>query len=410
MWSSFTHEFVEFIHCTGGIKQRQGSKAPRRSKRFAQKSPKSVCSVMVTIPEGVPPPAVISSNLPSLGDVSSTASKGRTVHGHGAKRLRSCISTDLSNLHLIAYVFQMTATVSFERQLWEYIQRVCPSPEDFVTFIVVTIAIIRIIQLVRASPRVSSIFAGCWVVWLITAGFDDRYLIPRFKAVISTTRVAVQSSATASLAWLELVLPFASDVLRLSVNLYEILPWQGKVAVVILSASLYGIFAAVTKVREKGDIIVYALYQFSYIVVAPALYYGFKRLPQTWIPSIISSIIYVLPVILSLYHFHGAKTDPRSKHKVYTEMWLSYFSLYPLIVILKDVIEKTSLDTHSFHLTLVPVIIWAQFWSGSRICFEFIRKLISLTIGLVPQVYSKVFNREITLPSQMYGSIISMTH
>lgn len=224
-----------------------------------------------------------------------------------------------------------------------------------------------------------------WSLWLVHAvvfastqvsdTLDD--IIRRAESVHESSTTLVLATQRFLLAWFNLLLPFWSDLLTAAVVAWQVLDPRIKWGVAVVAAVAYSLVTAYRRARQlqqkHGKTVRALLFQASFLVIAPALWFGAPyALPKQLLPLTVGALLSPLPAVYSCVAFAAAgagvvkevfRTGPRTKWdaEVLMGRCLSYWACWPSVRFAADMIAKTSFGGGTeVQRALLVLLVWLQ--------------------------------------------------
>mmetsp|Transcript_6414 Transcript_6414/g.10006 ORF Transcript_6414/g.10006 Transcript_6414/m.10006 type:complete len:622 (+) Transcript_6414:153-2018(+) len=268
-----------------------------------------------------------------------------------------------------------------------------------------------------------------WVIWLFQAllreGTDVwQDVTERFLAASLSTKIFVRHGIGMLAAWGRLLAPFLTDILILLQELISRFSWEQRLIGAFTLLVLYGVYRTYQAVKARKDAILVALFQGSYLLIGPLVWFAFRRaIPARFAEGVLLVITTVAPTFLSLHAFRysfianggGGEGQKRWKKSVWDQwktcdLWLSYWSCWPLVIGLTSLCTNYITTAYAAQLykegsrattattaasagaaggggggstvirtqmfaSLATLCIWLQFWYGSKAFFSLASKL-----------------------------------
>eukprot|EP00035_Acanthoeca_spectabilis_P025862 m.460188 g.460188 ORF g.460188 m.460188 type:complete len:497 (+) comp21962_c0_seq1:208-1698(+) len=236
-----------------------------------------------------------------------------------------------------------------------------------------------------------SLFIGvatAWVLWLGHAllfreGTTMDDVVARGVAVRLAAKSLVLALEKFMVASTNLVLPFWSDLAVVAYATWTVLDNRTKGWVVLVVAVGYSLVAAyrkAVKLKDKhGGTVKALLFQASFLIAAPALWFGsLYLLPGSLLPLVVSGLLSVAPAAYSCVAFasSGAGTvrglfhmgkRPQSQVELEMGRCLSYWSCWPTVKFVADLVASTSYgEVSEVQRGLLVLLVWLQVWDGSK--------------------------------------------
>eukprot|EP00466_Bigelowiella_natans_P012839 jgi/Bigna1/82113/fgenesh1_pg.88_\ len=269
-----------------------------------------------------------------------------------------------------------------------------------------------------------------WVIWLFQAllreGTDVwQDVTERFLAASLSTKIFIRHGIGMLAAWGRLLAPFLTDILILLQELISRFSWEQRLIGAFTLLVLYGVYRTYQAVKARKDAILVALFQGSYLLIGPLVWFAFRRaIPARFAEGVLLVITTVAPTFLSLHAFRysfiangggGGEGQKRWKKSVWDQwktcdLWLSYWSCWPLVIGLTSLCTNYITTAYAAQLykegsrattattaasagaaggggggstvirtqmfaSLATLCIWLQFWYGSKAFFSLASKL-----------------------------------
>jgi len=258
-----------------------------------------------------------------------------------------------------------------------------------------------VLWILTRRPRLFCSCAAVWLVWLlgqvIAYGPDVLENVQRrgVRALEVTDKFAANLVLFIK-AWTDFFLPFLSDVSRWAVTVWRSMDVRQKIGSIFGLITCYSVIEAIRFVRKHSKTIRRVVFHASFLIGGPVIWSVCGLLPSDWLETILSLAITVVPTLISLCVLGEPlpstlpiedKAAPRAKaarsrrstgggtyedidHFWYAgrRRWLSYWSCWPLLALLKVGLGKANSDLqYDLRRAMTTFVIWLIFWEGSII-------------------------------------------
>eukprot|EP00041_Stephanoeca_diplocostata_P016628 m.328481 g.328481 ORF g.328481 m.328481 type:complete len:507 (+) comp20429_c0_seq7:295-1815(+) len=272
---------------------------------------------------------------------------------------------------------------------YDYIVSEFNSLEELLPFIasylLVAAVVIRIGYWLATYREFLLSVLAAWAMWFMHALFfrgsiSLESMAERFIAVQMASSNVLFAAKDLCIAWFDLVLPFYSDLSYTTKALWDTLDTTTKVLIVLAVFFVYGLFKVYIKAREHRHTLKRVAYQASFAIVAPAVWYGSQYvLVGRMLPVTVGLMISIVPAFYSLRSFHASGGQrQRSEER---GLWLSYWSCWPMVNYISAVVMHDVSAPSELQRLLLVLLVWLQFWEGSRLFPDLIMKG-ALYVGL----------------------------
>eukprot|EP00040_Diaphanoeca_grandis_P030802 m.182858 g.182858 ORF g.182858 m.182858 type:complete len:548 (+) comp32136_c2_seq1:159-1802(+) len=271
-----------------------------------------------------------------------------------------------TNFTAFGYTFD-TSTVSLEE--WGSL---------LASYGLIAIIAIRIGHLLSQHLTYFIAVLTAWLLWLGSALFytgsiswDD--MTERGFAVQAASQAFVLSLKDFLVAWVQLLIPFWSDLSIWVKRLWDSLDTTSKLVALGVGLFTWGIFQVYLKAKKHANTLKDVGFQASFALVAPVVWYGsdlvFTALPVGALPFTVRAMLSAVPAVQSIFAFRllkSSKAAEKAKGTKRANLWLSYWACWPTVNFVGGLILAYTTEVFRMQRVLLVLLIWLQFWQGSK--------------------------------------------
>lgn len=237
---------------------------------------------------------------------------------------------------------------------------------------------------------------AAWVLWLgsaivLTGSISIDSMVDRGNAVQDASRGLLIGIKIFLVAWFELLMPFWSDLSFALKAIWDSLETTTKIIIVFGVLFIWGLVKAFLKARaavasgadklkRNADMLKSLGYQASFLLVGPAIWYTsdavFSRTPVWVLPLAVRAMLSLGPVLQSVRAFQHCRKEPMTRAAKETgNLWLSYWACWPSVNFIGLFILSYAGDVFRMQIVLLVLLVWLQFWQGSKHIPDLVMKL-----------------------------------
>jgi hypothetical protein len=267
------------------------------------------------------------------------------------------------------------------------------------------------------KPRLTSAIAAAWLAWFAFRFAEGQAawseVIDHAQHARKATETAVSSVALMLASWSVLVAPALFDLYRLleplarsishgAVQLWNVLSWRERGIAGLSCLAVASSVVATRALWRHQDTVKQVLFQLSFAVCGPLIWWLISRLPHTYGILVVGAAMSLVPCLASLLailKLQQEREAPRKEAELEPtrsawfaaldaidaplqesisedlqakmRMWLSYWALWPFFHVtysLANSLDRVHEEDRAMIDGLfVALILWAQFWEASRI-------------------------------------------